>query len=127
MLKEDLEKAVLYSNICLKRWARNKTHLINGESIRSLVNGWIIKVLCRTSHQEWRMRKSLAKNISKTLFVTVDAERYCITSITVQNVVIPTIDYFDLDKQAETLFSESSFPNTIEELSLQSITNIKFN
>lgn len=126
MLKEDLEKAVLYSNICLERWARNKTHLMNTDSIRSMINGWLIRVLCRTSHSEWRMRKSLAKQISKNLFVTIDPIDHYITSITIQGVMLPQLDFRDLEKQAHELVHTSSFLHNIDELNLETIESIKF-
>lgn len=127
MLKEDLEKAILYSNICLKRWSLNKTHLMNTDSIRSMVNGWLIRVLCRTSHTEWRMRKTLAKNISKSLFVTIHPDKYYITSITVRDFILPNINFEELHTQASQLVYNSLLPSNLNEFNLNSVQSIKFN
>lgn len=123
MTRELLETAVVYSNVCLKRWSREKSHLLTFDNIRSLVNGWIIRAMRRNGYRtKWDPH---LRAVSKTLFVTFDLEQYCITGITVENLTLPLVNY----EECNRLAGDQSYdvPSSAADINFNSITNIKFN
>lgn len=125
--REELEKAVIYSNKCLKRWAAEKTHLLTSEHIHSMVNGWLVRVLSRNAPYNITRRKCFSKQISKSLFVTFNGEKNCITNILVENFFIPNLDYAALNDKANEETVMYLMPNEISKINISTIESIKFN
>lgn len=122
MTKALLETAVVYSNVCLKRWSRERSHLLTFENIRSLVNGWIIRAMRRDGQQiRWDPR---LRSISKTLFITFDSKRHCITGITAEGLVIPVLNYDECNRLAQD--QSYNVPSSVADINFNSIINIKF-
>lgn len=120
--REEIENAIIHANLCLKRWAMERSHLLTYPNIRSLVNGWLVRVLSRG--EDFPNRKSFTKKISKSLVVSFDAERMCITGITVAEVILPVLDFQELNRIAES--KKYGVEIDITDLDFQSIKTIKF-
>lgn len=128
MLKEDLEKAIVNANVCLKDWKKNKNHLYDDESIRSLVNSWVIRMVVRNNIQSYHHKKRLSREISKSLFFNIDTDKAYITTIrlNLDYIPLPYLDFEELNKRANDIYSKSSLPVTLNEFSVESIKQITF-
>jgi hypothetical protein len=126
MLVEELEKAIIHSNVCLKRWALTRKDLLTEDSVKSLIHGWIVRVLARSSFGGSRASHKLALSLKKDLFFTIDTEKWCVTSIVTKHIVLPYLNYEELNNKAIQTMSNSSYPTTLNEFSLESINQIKF-
>lgn len=124
MDKEELEKAIIHANICIKKWSKEKTHLMNSDAIRSMVNGWLVRILSR--QLPLMRRKSFTKNLSKSLFISIDKENLCIDAIKVY-VELPFLDFKELNDMANATMYEYYSPTNLHEIKLETIQNITFN
>lgn len=76
MLQEDLEKVVLYSNICLKRWKLAKRSLGGYDDVNSLIKSWLCKIISQhwLSSANARQRKIASRSMLKSMFFTTSEE-----------------------------------------------------
>lgn len=131
MFKEDLEKAIVHANVCLKDWKQHRPHLLDVEGTRSLIIGWIVRILNRNAGgpPDWRFRKQYSRGIAKSLFYTIDEQRGCFTSLRVgdsQAILLPMLDFEELNRRSEELFTKSSLPEKVQQVSFETIEQIKF-
>lgn len=136
-LKEDLEKAIVYSNICLRRWHINwKKTPIGYQDVDSLIKGWIYKVFVRNGQvsTDHRARKLTARRIMRSLFFTisgsVDTPPY-ISSLVLRDgldVLLEglAIDFEDLNEKARITAEESRYITSLDQINFDSIKNITF-
>lgn len=134
-MREDVEKMVLYSNICLIRWNRTKQRLLNLQDMQGLVKNWIHKTLAQNwTNGNARMRKDWMRQYTKNISVIVS---FCmnepfIQSISVYDSVLSEylnqIDYAELGKTARSQCDElvSQIPTSISDINFKVLEQIKF-
>lgn len=152
MLKEDLENAIIYSNICLKRWDKegvgsgkyqrnNARRIVSHDDVTSLVRGWINKVILKNTFQvpgsldsHWRAKRSLSRGMLKSLFFTLheeDGNCYISSLILRDNKQILlegiSLDFQRLNEEAVKIMEgQAHIPASVNLVNFKEIEAIKF-
>lgn len=138
MTKELVEETIVKINVCLKKWDALSKGLYH-DNVRSVVLTFFNKAYSQfIGHQQWKLRKAFARDISNRLFVIHSEKEACITKLTIlpewtdeKSQGLPStildLDYNQLNRRALVDKEVLGYPaKDITVLSFDAIRNFKF-